>query len=405
MDFSLIEQIFLRGGGTMEERALRRSFGWFIFLVLPLVLILGAVPCAAEETYTLQDLLVAVEPIPIDNLRFSDFSVPYSNSSDSIPIDLSNISVTTIGEGTLKPGLKFDLNGELSVTASIRTLIISYTVTHLGGDFIEGSTLNLGELSISGNHSLVMVEEKTAYGQIDTATRHVLYKLYQNQSTQLWDGKLKTPQAVLRPTVSLQVKGEASIDSFEQKFTLTPAPGTPMANAGVDQAVFDQVSLDGSDSSPADATYQWELYQKGENGWELFASAPGVQAEFTNLVNGFYEARLTVTNSLGVSAVDTAIIAAAGPSGAGTEPKIEEVELNLWNFELKKYKYCRWSTARMLGTFDLPDDFEFKRGDDLVGKVTVEISREGEPVIVMSDDLKLKVKNRKYKSLIHGHGR
>ena len=59
----------------------------------------------------------------------------------------------------------------------------------------------------------------------------------------------------------------------------------------------------------------------------------------------------------------------------------------------------------MLGTFDLPDGFEFKRGDDLVGKVTVEINSGEEPVIVMSDDLKLKVKNWKYKSVIRGHGR
>jgi len=390
----------------MEERALRRSFGWFIVLVLPLILILGAVPCAAEETHTLQELLVEGESIQIDNLVFSDFSEYHSSGSN---IDLSNISVKTIGEGTLKPGLEFVLNGELSVTASSRTLKILYTVTHLGGDFIEGDCFTLAPLTISGNNALVRFQVETAYGQ-NGITKKIFYQLNQNQSRQFSDGNLETPQAVLRPTVSLQAiapasEEEASIDGFEQRFTLATAPGTPIAEAGVDQAVFDQVSLDGSDSSPADATYQWELYQKGENGWELFASAPGVQAEFTNLVNGFYEARLTVTNSLGVSAVDTAIIAAAGPSGAGTEPKIEEAELNLWNFELKKYKYCRWSTARMLGTFDLPDDFEFKRGDDLVGKVTVEISREGEPVIVMSDDLKLKVKNRKYKSLIHGHRR
>ena len=142
-----------------------------------------------------------------------------------------------------------------------------------------------------------------------------------------------------------------------------------------------------------------------ENGWEPLPSVPpGEHAEFTNLVNGFYEARLTVTNSQGVSAVDTAIIAAAGPSGGGTEPEIQKNgELNLWDFTLKKYKYCKWSTARMVGTFDLPDDFEFYRGDDLVGKVTIQLNRGEEPLVVMSDDIKLKVRNWKYKMEISRH--
>jgi len=385
----------------MEERALKRSFAWFIVLVLPLILILGVLPCAAEETNTLQEL-VDGESIPIDNLRFSDFSVQYSSE-----IDLSNISVTTFGEGTLKPGLEFALNGELSVTASTRMIRISYTVTHLGGDFIEGSSLNLGEVTISGNNAMVMVEEKTAYGQSDTTTRYVLYKLNQNQSTQLWDGKLKTPQAVLRPTVSLKVTGEdCSLDSFEQTFTLATAPGTPIANAGTDLIVADVAQLDGSESTdPEDEELQyfWDLKHREYSYYNQTATGPS--PEVSGLEAGFYDVELTVTDSDGLSATDTMVLAASGPSGAGTEPKIEETELNLWNFELKKYKYFRWSTARMLGTFDLPDDFEFKRGDDLVGKVTVEISREGEPVLVMSDDLKLKVKNRKYKSVIHGHGR
>ena len=120
-------------------------------------------------------------------------------------------------------------------------------------------------------------------------------------------------------------------------------------------------------------------------------------------MNGFYEARLTVTNSQGVSAVDTAIIAAAGPADAGTEPGTQEnAELNLWDFTLKKYRYCKWSTARMVGTFDLPDDLEFNRGEDLVGKVTVQLNRGEEPLVVMSDDIKLKVSNWRYKMEISG---
>jgi hypothetical protein len=57
----------------------------------------------------------------------------------------------------------------------------------------------------------------------------------------------------------------------------------------------------------------------------------------------------------------------------------------------------------MVGTFDLPDDFEFYRGDDLVGKVTIQLNRGEEPLVVMSDDIKLKVRNWKYKMEISRH--
>ena len=127
-----------------------------------------------------------------------------------------------------------------------------------------------------------------------------------------------------------------------------------------------------------------------------------VKATFTGLAYGLYVAKLTVTAS-GVSAVDTALIAAAGSSGGGTEPGIPKTELNLWDFSLKKYKYCKWSTARMVGTFNLPDDVEFHRGDDLVGIVTIQLNRAGEPVVVMSDDIKLNVSNWRYKLEISKH--
>jgi hypothetical protein len=286
-----------------------------------------------------------------------------------------------------------------------------------GSPMIIGSRLilepgNVVAADPVGSFSIAKVEDKGTVGSNDKfwVQRHnavgssgvnIIEDTLQGESEFL--GKAMVSPDLFVALSLTSPEGEAAIQSFEHR-VLLPVEGRPIANAGSDQAVFDQVSLNGSDSSPADATYQWELYQKGENGWEFSDSAPGVQAEFTNLVNGFYEARLKVTNSLGVSAVDTAIIAAAGPPGAGTEPGNQtNAELNLWHFELKKYKYCKWSIARMLGTFDLPDNFKFDRGDDLVGKVTVQINRGEQPLIFMSDDLKLKAKNWRYKSVIRSH--
>ena len=398
----------------MEKRALKKGLCWFIVLVLPLVLILGVVPCAAEESFYLQELVANKTVIHIDNLELSNFVVERNmNNGDADLPNPEKISVVTFGEGTLNPGLRFVLNGELSILTpssyASRLISISYTATHRGGDFIEGKSLVLDPLTaISGSGAFVNVREDFADEQ-SVVIGGVVHELKDNTLKESSNMTLATPQAVLFPVITVSsyapASGQASIDSFEQRFNLAPAPGGPIADAGPDQAVFDRVSLDGSScSSPADASCQWELYQKGENGWEPLPSVPpGEHAEFTNLVNGFYEARLTVTNSQGVSAVDTAIIAAAGPADAGTEPGTQEnAELNLWDFTLKKYRYCKWSTARMVGTFDLPDDLEFNRGEDLVGKVTVQLNRGEEPLVVMSDDIKLKVSNWRYKMEISG---
>jgi hypothetical protein len=195
--------------------------------------------------------------------------------------------------------------------------------------------------------------------------------------------------------------GKASLTAFEQRFFLLPVPGGPMADAGPDQVVFDQVSLDGSGSTPTDAEYQWDLYRKDGDELVFVDSQLGEQVEFSNLEKGFYEARLQVKNLAGISSLDTALIAASGAfEGENVE---ENAELNLWNFKLKKYKYCNWSSARLFGTFDLPDDFEVDHGDNLVGKVTIQVNRGEKPLVVMSDDIKLKVKNWKYKSVIHSY--
>ena len=400
----------------MEERAVKRGFGWFIVLVLPLVLILGVVPCAAEGTHNLQALIDKTDNggvIPIGNLELSNFvpemTYAYGDASISEP-DPKNIFVEPFDEGTLKPGLRFILNGELSVSmpsqTSGRILSISYKVTHIGGGFIGGKNLILDPLTaISGDDAYVNILEEIRNEQTEVIGS-VLHELKDTEVRESSSITLETPQAVLLPVITVSssapASGEASIDSFEQIFTLTSATGAPIADAGPDQAVLDQVSLDGSGSSPTDADYQWELYQKGEDGWKPFASASGVQVEFTNLVYGIYEARLTVTKGE-LSAVDTALIAAAGASsGGGTEPGTP-AELNLWDFTLKKYKFCKWSSARLLGTFNLPDDVEFHRGDDLVGKVTIQLNRAGEPVVVMSDDIKLRVSNWGYKLEISKH--
>ena len=250
----------------MEERAVKRGFGWFIVLVLPLVLILGVVPCAAEGTHNLQALIDKTDNggvVTIDNLELSNFAVELKNAAgNATPPNPENISVVTFGEGTLNPGLRFDLSGELSVptssTPGARAITISYTAKHRGGDFIEGKSLLLDPLTaISGSGAAVAVREDFRNEQ-SVVIGGVVHELKDNTLTESSNITLDTPRAVLFPVISVSVKapasGQALIESFEQKFNLLPAPGGPIADAGPDLAVFDQVSLDGS-SSPADENY------------------------------------------------------------------------------------------------------------------------------------------------------
>ena len=396
----------------MEKTVSKARLLWSSIVILIAVLGIAAFPCLAEEPINLQQLF-AGQTIQIDNLRFENFTPGQNTLHDAS--DYENISVQKVGAGTLNPGLKFIPDPDSSPpiwspkeSGRTKRLNFSYEVNTVDpSSLITGSGLTLypGILESSSGTASARVQD----GKLEV--KRELYWLPlggpQAVSERLEDITTFSGQATVSPNiiVALYIKNEgdqASIESFEQRLSIDPTDGSPVANAGPDQAVFDQVSLDGSGSSPTDATYQWELYRKEGDALLPFGDPlQGEQATFTDLVNGFYEVKLTVTNSEEVSAIDTATIAAAGPSGVGTDQKTQEnAELNLWRFKLKKYKYCNWSIARMLGTFDLPDDFEFNRGDDLVGKVTIQVNRGEEPLVVMSDDIKLKVRKWKYKSEI-----
>jgi hypothetical protein len=411
----------------MEKRAFRSKLCRSIVLLLPIILVLGVLPCEAQEPPTLQDLIDG-KTIQVDNLTFSGFKLdgqPFSYPTGDEP-QAADITVEVVGRGTTAPGLKFTPNFQVAVEPGsgtarffLKTISFSYQVNaDEGSGLIKGSVLilNPGTVEAAGDYAAAKVEDR---GDPLSSSDYlaVMRETQESDSSGVYiiTDTLQAetefpPQATVSPSITVGLSvyhpgGKASIESFEHRLSLVPPEGRPVANAGPDQTVADLAKLDGSKSDDPDGqivTYLWKLKHR-ENS-EFDREAVGSTPEVSDLEPGFYDVELMVTDNDEYTATDTMLLAASGPSGAGTEPKIQEnAELNLWNFELKKYKYCKWSTARMLGTFDLPDDFEFNRGDDLVGKVTVQINRGEEPLVVMSDDLKLKVKNWKYKSVIHGH--
>ena len=96
-------------------------------------------------------------------------------------------------------------------------------------------------------------------------------------------------------------------------------PPTPEANAGPDQVVFDEVTLDGGASSDPVGTiisYQWTLEHRENPAYNR--AAEGVTATVSKIENVFYDVILTVTNSDGCPATDIMLLGAAGPCSGST---------------------------------------------------------------------------------------
>jgi hypothetical protein len=92
----------------------------------------------------------------------------------------------------------------------------------------------------------------------------------------------------------------------------------PVANAGEDQVVFDEVTLDGSASSDPDSLidilfYEWVLIDNNDPAFNITQVGPSVT--FTGLHRGFYTVILTITyvvNGAYSYSSDVMSLAAAG---------------------------------------------------------------------------------------------
>lgn len=90
----------------------------------------------------------------------------------------------------------------------------------------------------------------------------------------------------------------------------------PIAEAGTDQIVFDQIVLDGShseDSGGEIISYSWQLSHREKP--EFNRNATGVTPTILNLKKGFYDVTLTVEDNEGAFATDTMIFTATGIKG------------------------------------------------------------------------------------------
>ncbi len=94
------------------------------------------------------------------------------------------------------------------------------------------------------------------------------------------------------------------------------------ANSGIDQIVFDKITLDGSGSSNPEndtLTYSWQAKHRTNSTYDQ--TATGISPTLSNLQHGFYDVTLKITNSKGLSATDTMMFAATGPVESVTVPE------------------------------------------------------------------------------------
>jgi hypothetical protein len=97
---------------------------------------------------------------------------------------------------------------------------------------------------------------------------------------------------------------------------LTFVVNAPVANAGIDQMVFDEITLDGSLSDDTDGTiesYEWQLTHRGNSANDRTAQT--ANPTVSNLAPGFYDVTLTVTDNHGYTDTDEMLFTAIGLKG------------------------------------------------------------------------------------------
>ena len=166
----------------------------------------------------------------------------------------------------------------------------------------------------------------------------------------------------------------------------------PIADAGDDQIVFSEVTLDASKSSDPDGaivTYEWSLQHRANPANDRTASDQVTTV--SDLQPGFYDVTLTVTDNHWATGTDTMLLAVAGESTEWPSPN-GDLSLNIFN--ITQVKKTKAATTLLAGKVKLPD---LNLGDKVHGRVTIELfdALAGGDDCVLSEELSLKVQNGK----------
>lgn len=177
----------------------------------------------------------------------------------------------------------------------------------------------------------------------------------------------------------------------------------PVAVAGPDLIVRDEIRLDGSQSFDPDGaiiSFEWEIRprQNEETDLVLKTGAPvvefleGATPQAPELAPGFYDVTLTVTDEFGNTGKDTLLLAVA--KKCELEPH-SNAFLNVKRFRIKKFKRWNWTTASMLATIELPSGVENFDRQWIDSEIFIKLKFADRNDLVFSQKNKLKVKNHR----------
>ena len=173
-----------------------------------------------------------------------------------------------------------------------------------------------------------------------------------------------------------------------------PSNESPYADAGSDQVVFDEVTLDGSQSFDPDGTieyYEWNLEHRENSDYDR--SANGEKPIVSDLEPGFYDVTLTVTDNDGLENTDTMLLAATGKCDGPAQPN---AGFYVKRFKIMKYKRWKWAAVSMNGMIDLPD-LNLPDKGKVDSEITIKLFNvlsDGSD-LVLSQEKKLRVKNKR----------
>ena len=101
-------------------------------------------------------------------------------------------------------------------------------------------------------------------------------------------------------------------DSDDAIFTVTPLPNVPpVADAGDNRVVYNEIVLDASGSYDSDGTivsYEWDIQHRDTPAYNR--TATGVNPVISDLEHGFYFVTLTITDNEGATATDEMLLGA-----------------------------------------------------------------------------------------------
>ena len=100
------------------------------------------------------------------------------------------------------------------------------------------------------------------------------------------------------------------------EFEIRQLYGNPVADAGPDQAVFDQITLDANESYNPDnriTLYQWQLNHRENSTYNR--TAQGIVTTVSDLQPGYYDVTLTIRYDGGLESSDKMVFSAIGCKG------------------------------------------------------------------------------------------